>query len=220
MLYVLQQPPLPCEGSIVYQEILLGLALAPTPQRLSTTLAKLLGSWDLGRGEICGSAGPAVPSVGVAASATPTLTVSVTWWRNHGLLKTCFRLLTLTPMNIERVLSREYKVMLRTKPFEGDKQELLKTAGQLWRDFKNAIDKAVGDKDGGLDTITKSRTIKFYDTGEHLLNKNSYISVKDGKLEQGKEKLRLNSDIWTGTSLKIETCAPIPIWERRNLRRI
>jgi hypothetical protein len=78
-------------------------------------------------------------------------------------------------MHTPRVLSREYKVTLRTEAFDGAEDQLLKTASNFWREFTDTIEKTIEDKDGNLDRIVKSRTIRFYDTEEHLLNKNSYI---------------------------------------------
>jgi hypothetical protein len=89
-------------------------------------------------------------------------------------------------MNIERVLSREYKVILQAEAFEGGEKQLLKTAGDFWREFKRAVDKTIDDKDGNLDKIAKSRMIRFYDTKEHLLHRNSYLFHE--RREVGTEK--------------------------------
>ena len=78
-------------------------------------------------------------------------------------------------MNIEKVISREYKVMLQPEVFAGGEQQLLDAASTFWHEFKRATDEAVGDKDGNLDRIADGRTIKFYDTKGHLLGNNSYI---------------------------------------------
>jgi hypothetical protein len=95
------------------------------------------------------------------------------------------------PMKAETVISREYKIMLRSKVFAGGDQQLLQVASNFWHDFKQAIDKTVGDKDGNLAKINNRRTIEFYDTDDHRLNKNSYIFRKRVNLDTGGQEVTL-----------------------------
>ena len=73
------------------------------------------------------------------------------------------------------VSSREYKVMLQKQQFNGSRAQLLKQAGEFWSDFKKSIRDVVLDTDGSLDKVEKERTIKFYDTSDCRLRKNSYV---------------------------------------------
>src|SRR5262245_5382945 len=79
------------------------------------------------------------------------------------------------PMAQEHVVSREYKLMLRTQLFTGTEDQLLRQAGAFWRAFTSAIHADVLDTDGDLDQITKRRFIRFYDTQGQRLRKNDYI---------------------------------------------
>jgi hypothetical protein len=75
----------------------------------------------------------------------------------------------------EHVVSREYKLMLRAHLFTGAEDALLRKAGAFWGALTQAIRDVVLDTDGDLDTITKRRFIRFYDTQGQRLRKNDYI---------------------------------------------
>jgi hypothetical protein len=94
-------------------------------------------------------------------------------------------------MNTEKVVSREYKVMLRAKLFAGGEDDLLKVAGKFWHEFKDAIDKTALGATGDLEKIAKKRTIKFYDTNKHLLDSNSYIFRERGDIDSGEKEVTL-----------------------------
>lgn len=74
-----------------------------------------------------------------------------------------------------KVISREYKLMLRRNLFTGDEQQLLNKASEFWYEFTQHINNIVLDVDGNLKEIANKRIIKFYDTDENLLHKNQYI---------------------------------------------
>ena len=75
----------------------------------------------------------------------------------------------------EHVVSREYKLMLRAHLFTGAEDALLRKAGAFWGAVTQAIRDVVLDTDGDLDTITKRRFIRFYDTQSQRLRQNDYI---------------------------------------------
>ncbi|ELS04685.1 hypothetical protein Xen7305DRAFT_00044210 [Xenococcus sp. PCC 7305] len=77
-------------------------------------------------------------------------------------------------MKNQKVTSREYKLMLKAKKFQGDEKELLQQVQKYWRIFSEAI--------AGIVTITNDefaepevRLVRFYDTKDQLLNSNSYV---------------------------------------------
>jgi hypothetical protein len=94
-------------------------------------------------------------------------------------------------MGRERVISREYKVMLRALRFAGDEATLLRCAGEFWRDFGQAINSIGPDAAGGLDAVTDRRTIRFYDTADHRLNRQSYVFRERVSLETGDREATL-----------------------------
>ena len=74
-----------------------------------------------------------------------------------------------------KVISREYKVMLRARPFHGTEDSVLLRAGRFWHDFNRANQELILGSDGGLDKIKKRRKIRFFDTPGHLLRRNDYV---------------------------------------------
>ena len=66
-------------------------------------------------------------------------------------------------MNREKVVSREYKIMLLADKFAGDEQHVLRQAGAFWHRLKQIIEDFGIDTNGDLDTIEKRRLIRFYD---------------------------------------------------------
>ena len=76
----------------------------------------------------------------------------------------------------EKVVAREYKVMLRAEQFAGDESKLLDAANEFWEAFTQAINPLDLKTDGSLKEITDRRIIDFYDTDTpHLLYGNDYI---------------------------------------------
>jgi hypothetical protein len=78
-------------------------------------------------------------------------------------------------MNKEKVISREYKIMLKAEQFQGETSKLLATAQLFWQDLQSRISQIVPDIEGSLEQIEKNRIIKFYDTTDKLLRSNNYV---------------------------------------------
>src|SRR5262245_14124734 len=78
-------------------------------------------------------------------------------------------------MKRPRVVSREYKVMLRAKRFAGSERAMLKAADALWNDFSDGVDAVALGTKGTLDTIEGPRLITFYDTSKDHLNQHHYV---------------------------------------------
>ncbi|MBD2015341.1 hypothetical protein H6F96_15360 [Microcoleus sp. FACHB-53] len=85
-----------------------------------------------------------------------------------------------------KVISREYKLMLRKELFTGDEQQVLRVASAFWHGFNQAINNIVLDVEGDLQEIADQRIIKFYETDENLLYSNHYILRE--RYEIGKDK--------------------------------
>ncbi|RCJ37910.1 hypothetical protein A6770_14060 [Nostoc minutum NIES-26] len=65
--------------------------------------------------------------------------------------------------------------MLRKDLFGDNKQELLKASKEFWHTFSQAIAHISIDVNGELNEIADQRIIRFYDTDDYLLYRNSYI---------------------------------------------
>ena len=93
-----------------------------------------------------------------------------------------------------KVVSREYKAMLKASRFAGDEGRLLETAGRFWRAAGEAFAGVVVDVGGDLSKIQAHRLIRFYDTPKRELNANAYIFREradvDGKLREVTLKFR------------------------------
>jgi hypothetical protein len=76
----------------------------------------------------------------------------------------------------EKVVAREYKVMLRAEQFAGNESQVLNAANAFWDAFTQAINPLDLKTDGSLKKIKDRRIIDFYDTDTlHLLYGNDYI---------------------------------------------
>jgi hypothetical protein len=93
-------------------------------------------------------------------------------------------------MSRERVISREYKIMLRADLFAGEERQLLKAASNIWHQFEQAIKQLVIDTDGDLKQIANRRTVRFYDTEKHRLHSNNYI-FRERRDEKGEREVTL-----------------------------
>jgi hypothetical protein len=78
-------------------------------------------------------------------------------------------------MGKSKVISREYKIMLKASEFVGDQQQLLNKASDFWQDFIKVIGNSVFDTDGDLDKIKQRRIITFFDTAKLCLRNNCYV---------------------------------------------
>jgi hypothetical protein len=78
-------------------------------------------------------------------------------------------------MNSEKVISREYKLVLKTEKFTGDEFNLLKNAKVFWASLEKVIQPVAQTEQENLDTISLKREIRFYDTKNFTLHNNNYI---------------------------------------------
>jgi hypothetical protein len=78
-------------------------------------------------------------------------------------------------MGAPRVISREYKAILRAERFRGDQKALLRAAGDFWQEFRQAIGTVAVDTDGKLNEIGAPRFVRFLDTADHMLNQQGYL---------------------------------------------
>ena len=121
----------------------------------------------------------------------------------------------------QNVISREYKVMLKKERFVGSQDHLFEVAGDFWHAFKNAIQDIVPDTNGSLDTVTKQRTIRFYDSAERLLRNSNYVFRERVDTTTGKREVTLKFRHPDRLSLRIEIWMPLMLrMERRNSKKI
>jgi hypothetical protein len=78
-------------------------------------------------------------------------------------------------MERQKVVSREYKVMLRPNLFKGAEEVLLADAHTLWKDVAKKVGVVVLGVAGDLSRIKSQRHITFFDTRNHRLNEAHYI---------------------------------------------
>jgi hypothetical protein len=78
-------------------------------------------------------------------------------------------------MKSRKVVSREYKVMLRAAKFAGTRTQMLAAARQLWDDFARAVEPLVFKSDGTLGTVDKQRLIVFLDSQAQHFHTGGYI---------------------------------------------
>ncbi len=91
----------------------------------------------------------------------------------------------------QKVVSREYKVMLKEERFVGLQADLLERAGEFWNAFQGSIQDIVLATEGNLKKIKKQRSIRFYDSKDHHLNKNSYVFRERVDLSTRKREVTL-----------------------------
>ena len=91
----------------------------------------------------------------------------------------------------QKVVSREYKVMLKKECFVGLQTDLLERAGHFWNAVKASIQDIAVDTDGSLNTVDKQRAVRFYDSADHRLRKNSYVFRERVAVGTGKRKVTL-----------------------------
>ena len=78
-------------------------------------------------------------------------------------------------MNREKLISREYKLVLKAERFAGKENDLLKKAAGFWAECSKAIESSLPAVNGKLDKITTRREIGFYDSKAFGLYSHSYI---------------------------------------------
>ena len=91
----------------------------------------------------------------------------------------------------QKIVSREYKVMLLSHLFRGDESELLESANSLWRDFSKSVADIVIQAKGDLRNIKSRRVIKFFDTRKRRLNEEGYIFRERREVQGGDREVTL-----------------------------
>jgi hypothetical protein len=94
-------------------------------------------------------------------------------------------------MKARKVVSREYKMMLRAARFGGPHKDLLTVAGQLWEDLAGALAPFVVSADGAFDTIGRQRLVAFLDSPDRRLWDSGYIFRVRRTLEGGRPEITL-----------------------------
>jgi hypothetical protein len=87
-------------------------------------------------------------------------------------------------MQQQKIVSREYKIMLRPKLFTGAEKALLAHAHALWRDVAGKVGPVALGAAGDLSHIKTRRLITFHDTPKHRLNDARYI-FRERRAENG-----------------------------------
>src|SRR5688572_4241081 len=94
-------------------------------------------------------------------------------------------------MNRQRVISREYKIVLKPENFSGNESGLKEKAHSFWADFQKIIKALINVTRGNLDVINKKREIRFYDTRDFILHKGNYIFRERKNFSDDKREVTL-----------------------------
>jgi hypothetical protein len=91
-------------------------------------------------------------------------------------------------MKHQDIISREYKLVLKTGGFAGDESSLLRRAGEFW----GSLSRSEFIKcSGGLEKIDVNREIKFYDTADRTLFNHDYIFRERIEADDNKREITL-----------------------------
>ena len=71
----------------------------------------------------------------------------------------------------ENVTSREYKVMLRARLFDGDEQRMHSAIDAFWTDLTAALAAIDIPCEGSFTQVKARRLIRFFDTDEHRIKR-------------------------------------------------
>ena len=74
----------------------------------------------------------------------------------------------------QKIVSREYKIMLRAGLFRGNKKEIHLPAGAFWQAFRDAAQSIDLDTSGHFE-VRRRRLIRFYDTSDLGLRRHDYV---------------------------------------------
>jgi hypothetical protein len=94
-------------------------------------------------------------------------------------------------MNREKVISREYKLVLKTENFRGKETDLINNAKVFWATFTKIISPVIKNTAGNLDTINIKREIRFFDTENFTLHDKDYIFRERKSLSNYKKEITL-----------------------------
>jgi hypothetical protein len=78
-------------------------------------------------------------------------------------------------MNREKVISREYKLVLKAENFTGAEKNLVKKTHTFWTNCRKIIKPVTGVITGDLNKISAQREIRFYDTANLTMHGMDYI---------------------------------------------
>ena len=91
----------------------------------------------------------------------------------------------------ENVTSREYKVMLRARLFDGDEQRMHSAIDAFWTDLTAALAAMDIPCEGSFTQVKARRLIRFFDTDEHRINADQYIVREREDLDTGEREVTL-----------------------------
>jgi hypothetical protein len=93
-------------------------------------------------------------------------------------------------MRRKKVISREYKLVLRTENFSGDEAETRKKTEQFWKDLANTLPGKLkfGRKTG---RVRSQREIRFFDTANASLDNHHYIFRERKDLASNEKEITL-----------------------------
>ncbi len=89
------------------------------------------------------------------------------------------------------VTSREYKVMLKTAPFDGGEADLRATVDRFWVDVSQALQTLDIPTQGSFSEVKARRLIRFFDTDAHELNSDQYIVREREDMDTGEREVTL-----------------------------
>ena len=94
-------------------------------------------------------------------------------------------------MKNRKIGSREYKLLLNSKMFSGDREQILKCANRFWDEFCTLLNPMHIDVAGVPETLKSERLIRFYDTKEHRLYRNAYLFRERNDVFTGEREVTL-----------------------------
>jgi hypothetical protein len=94
-------------------------------------------------------------------------------------------------MNREKVISREYKLVLKTENFKGQESDLINNAKIFWTNLTKIISPVIKNTAGNLETINSKREISFFDTENFTLHDKDYIFRERKSLSDNKKEITL-----------------------------
>src|SRR6185503_19230926 len=87
-------------------------------------------------------------------------------------------------MKSERIISREYKLVLKAKEFVGGESVLVEKSELFWTGLNSLLELKCS---GSLSEIGTRRELRFYDTGDSTLYHHNYI-FRERKGEEDEKK--------------------------------
>lgn len=94
-------------------------------------------------------------------------------------------------MGRQKVVSREYKIMLRADRFKGGGSAVRRAAGAFWRDLRREVRDLIALGGTSLHRVESRRLISFLDTPDRRLNAATYVFRERRDLESGAREVTL-----------------------------